>query len=38
MEHDARAVIRDAIRNALRVFESGPLRDRAEGLLGDPRI
>ena len=34
MEHDARAVIRDAIRNALRVFETGSLRDPAEGLLG----
>ena len=34
METEARAVIRDAIRDALRVFETGPLRDRAERLLG----
>ena len=34
MEADTRAVIGDAIRDALRVFESGRLRDRGEGLLG----
>ena len=34
MEADVRAVIGDAIRDALRVFESGRLRDRGEGLLG----
>ena len=32
--HESRAVIGDAIRDALGVFETGSLRDRAEELLG----
>ena len=34
MEADARAVIREAIRDAVRVFETKSLRDRTERLLG----